>query len=508
MKILWIDDEIDLLKPHIMFLNSRGYEVRTVTNGLDALDVVASESIDLVLLDENMPGLSGLETLERISRNNPNLPVVMITKSEEEDLMNQAIGKYIADYLIKPVNPKQILLSLKKILGGKSLIEEQNSSDYREDFAIISRMVDSACKLSDWIEIYHRLVVWEGKLQDSPMSEIVRMQKKDANRNFRKFIANSYQGWFGGNHPLLSPDIFKKKVFPLFDKGENVFFIVIDNLRFDQWKAVQPLLAELFDITEKMYCSILPTTTQYSRNSLFAGLTPLEISLMHPQFWINEGEESGLNRFEKELLELQFKRFRRKENFLFHKINDTRNGELFLTQIDKIKHYPLNVVILNFVDMMSHSRSESKTLKELSNSDSAYLSLTESWFKHTSTLDIFRKIATTGAKVILTTDHGSIRVDNPIKIIGGRDINSNPRYKVGKNLNFNSKGVYIASNPREIGLPSPSMAASFVFACENDFFVYPNNLNEYVKLYSGTIQHGGISMEEMLVPLVILNPKV
>lgn len=507
MMILWIDDEIDLLKPHILFLNSRGYEVRTASNGVDALDLLDSESFELVLLDENMPGLSGLETLERISRKNPNLPVVMITKSEEEDLMNQAIGKYIADYLIKPVNPKQILLSLKKILGGKSLIEEQNTSDYQQDFAKISGWVDSARDINHWFEIYRRLVLWEGRLHGSGMAEIVRLQKKDANRNFSRFIMNNYKDWFDGNHPLLSPEVFKERIFPMLDKGEKIFFIVIDNFRYDQWKIIQPMLTEYFEMTEEMYCSILPTTTQYSRNSIFAGLMPLGISRLYPDLWVNEGDEAGLNRHEKELLELQFNRLRRKESFMFHKLNDSKGGEQFLAHIDHIKSFPLNVMILNFVDMMSHARTESKTLKELSNSDSAYLSLTESWFRYSSTLDIFRKLASSGSKVILTTDHGSIRVDNPVKVIGDKEINSNPRYKIGKNLKYNPKEVYACLKPEEIGLPSPSLASEFIFACENDFFVYPNNMNEYVRLYSDTIQHGGISMEEMLVPLVMMTPK-
>lgn len=504
--ILWIDDEIDLLKPYILFLNSRGYKVKTATNGVDALDMLDNESIDLVLLDENMPGLSGLETLERISRKNPNLPVVMITKSEEEDLMNQAIGKYIADYLIKPVHPKQILLSLKKILGGKSLIEVQNTTDYREDFAKISGMVDSATNLNDWFEIYRRLVYWESRLQDSPMAEIILLQKKDANRNFSRFIMNNYKTWFERDHPLLSPYIFKEKVFPLLDRGEKVFFIIIDNFRYDQWKVIQPMLTDLFEFSEEMSCSIIPTTTQYSRNSIFAGLMPLEISRMYPNLWVNEGDDAGLNRYEKDLLELQLNRFGRKESFLFHKINDSRSGEQFLSQVDKIKTIPLNVLVMNFVDMMSHIRSESKALKELSNSDSAYLSLTGSWFRHSSTLDIFRKISSIGSKVILTTDHGSIRVDNPVKVIGDKEINSNPRYKVGKNLKYNSKEVYACPKPEEIGIPS-SFASSFIFAYEDNFFVYPNNMNEYVKLYSDTIQHGGISMEEMLLPFVVMTPK-
>lgn len=507
-RILWADDEIDLLKPHIMFLKGKGYDVVTVSNGVDALEAIEKEPFSIVLLDEMMPGLSGLETLARINRNHPQLPVIMITKSEEENIMNQAIGNSIADYLIKPVNPNQILLALKKNLGGRELVTAQTTNDYRQDFMNISSMIMGAESIPEWTDIYKSLVYWELKLDNTDMSEMMRLQKKDANSAFSKFVKRNYEKWVTTeNHPLMSHELFKKKVFPLLDLGEKVCFILIDNFRFDQWKTVQPLLNEYFDISEELYTTILPTSTQYARNAIFAGLMPLQISKMFPHLWVEEDEDEGLNVHEEELIKTQLARFRRKEKFSYTKLNDSTTGEKFLSKIHEIKDNHLNVIVLNFIDMLSHARTESKMIRELANSDAAYRSLTESWFKHSSSIDIFKRLADYGYKIILTTDHGTIRVDNPIKVIGDRNTNTNLRYKVGKNLNYNPKQVYEMKDPSRFGLPSPNLSSTFIYACNEDFFSYPNNYNYYVQYYDGTFQHGGISLEEMIVPLVTLTTK-
>ena len=507
-KILWADDEIDLLKPHILFLKGKGYDVSTVSNGVDALDMLDKEPFSLVLLDENMPGLSGLETLDRINRKHPEVPVIMITKSEEENIMNQAIGNSIADYLIKPVNPNQILLSLKKILGSRDLVEASTSSGYRREFMEISEMMNSASDINDWMEIYRRIVYWELKLTDTGMAEMLRMQKKDANVNFCKFVRRNYENWMTDDgRPMMSPDIFKKRAFPLLDAGEKVCFILIDNFRLDQWKSVQPLLADNFEISEELYSSILPTSTQFARNAIFAGLMPGQIASLYPQYWVDEDEDEGLNVHEEKLIRTQLDRFRRKEDFSYTKLNDSSAGEKFLASIPQLTDLPLNVIVLNFIDMLSHARTESKMIRELANSDAAYRSLTEAWFKHSSSLEIFRCFADAGYKLILTTDHGTIRVDNPIKVIGDRNTNTNLRYKVGRNLNYNPKQVYEMTVPKRFGLPSPNISSTYIYACNEDFFSYPNNYNYYVQYYTGTFQHGGISLEEMLVPLVILKSR-
>lgn len=509
-KILWADDEIDLLKPHIMFLKAKGYDVATASNGRDALDMLMHERFDLILLDENMPGLSGLETLSKINQTHPEIPVIMITKSEEENLMNQAIGNQIADYLIKPVNPNQILLSIKKNLHSNELVAAQTSSDYQQEFQKISSLINMADSIENWMEVYRQLVYWELKLADTDtaLAQLLLMQKRDANSNFCKFVKREYQGWLqSDDHPMMSHEIFKRKVFPLLDKGEKVCLFIIDNFRLDQWKVVMPLLSEWFDMDEELYSSILPTSTQYARNAIFAGLMPLKIKEMYPNLWVEEDEDEGLNIHESELIRTQLERFRRKEKFSYNKLNDSSAGEKFLNKINQIKDVPLNVVVLNFIDMLSHARTESKMIRELANSDAAYRSLTESWFRHSSSLDIFRRIAELGYKVILTTDHGTIRVDNPIKVVGDRNTNTNLRYKVGKNLNYNPKQVYEMADPKKFGLPSPNISSTYIYALNEDFFSYPKNYNYYVQYYTGTFQHGGISLQEMLVPIITMSPK-
>lgn len=509
-KILWADDEIDLLKPHILFLKAKGYEVTTVSNGRDALDALDREPFSLILLDENMPGLTGLETLALINRTHPDIPVIMITKSEEENIMDQAIGSQIADYLIKPVNPNQILLSIKKNLHSRQIVATHATSEYQQEFMHLSSLINSASTIEDWIEVYRELVRWELKLADTDnqMSEMLLMQKRDANSNFCKFVKRNYESWVTGeDHPLMSPEIFRRRVFPLLDRGEKVCFILVDNFRLDQWKVVQPIVSEFFNISEELYTTILPTSTQYARNAIFAGLMPLQIATMYPQYWVDEDEDEGLNIHEQKLVQTQLDRFRRKDRFQYTKLNDSTSGEKFAQQLGANKDIPLQVLVLNFIDMLSHARTESKMIRELANSDAAYRSLTESWFRHSSATEIFRRLAELGYKVILTTDHGTIRVDNPVKVVGDKNTNTNLRYKVGKSLNYNPRQVYEMHEPKRFGLPAPNLSSSFIYACNEDFFSYPNNYNYYVQYYTGTFQHGGISLQEMLVPLVTMAPK-
>ena len=508
--LLWADDEMELLRAHLLFLEKKGYEVVTVTNGTDAIEECRKRTFDLVLLDEMMPGLSGLETLQRIKEITPQVPIVMVTKSEEEDIMNQAIGQQIADYLIKPVNPNQILLTLKKNIHRREIVTETVQTSYQQQFQQLSMQIMDCRTWEDWVDIYKRLVRWELELSatDSQMTEMLDMQKQEANRGFGKYIRQHYMDWMTGEeHPMLSPELFKYKVFPQLNEGQKVFLVVLDNFRYDQWKVLEREIGDQFEINEDLYCSILPTATQYARNAIFSGLMPEQIAQMFPNLWVDEDEEEGKNLNEEPLVQTQLERYRRKNTFSYHKINTSQEADRLMSQLNELRKNDLNVVVFNFIDMLSHARTESKMVRELANNESAYRSITLSWFRHSVIADLFRQLAQSDYHVIVTTDHGSIRATNPVKIIGDRNTNTNLRYKLGKNLAYDSKELFVIKEPRKAHLPAPNLSTSYVFATGDDFFAYPNNYNYYVSYYRNTFQHGGISMEEMIIPIISMKGK-
>ena len=513
-RILWVDDEIDLLQPYIIYLTNKGYEVVTSSNGEDALTLVerseGSDLPDIVFLDENMPGITGLETLQEIKRLHPEVPVVMITKSEEEHIMEQAIGEKIADYLIKPVNPSQILMCLKKHIHHQEIVSEQVQQNYRQEWSDISYMIDTATTIEEWQAVERALSKWDIELENSAMRSLIEDQRTQANTAFAKWISKNYEGWFGAKsegRPLMSHDVMKHSVFPLLDKGERVLLCVIDNFRYDQWKTIQPLVSEFYSLqNEEQYTSILPTSTQYARNAIFSGLMPLQIQEMYPELWVEEGDEDSKNQFERELVQTLLDRYRRRDTFSYWKVNESDFCERVIQQL-KHSTSQLNIVVLNFIDMLSHSRTESKMMRELANDEAAYRSLTLSWFRHSPTYELLRLASELGMTLVLTTDHGTTRVKNAVQIIADKNTNTNIRYKVGKALNCNAKSVMTIEQPKRVGLPCPNVSSSYAFCTGSDFFAYPNQFNYYAQFYRNTFQHGGISLEEMVIPLVTMTPK-
>lgn len=513
IKVLWVDDEIDLLKPHILFLESRNYKVTTAQSGTEALEEIKTEDFDIIFLDENMPGLSGLETLFEIKEQRASIPVVMITKSEEEHIMEEAIGAKIADYLIKPVNPHQILLSLKKNLDHSRLISEKTTANYQQEFRKIAMDLATVNSFEEWAELYKRLIYWELELEDiedTGMFDIIESQKTEANTQFFKFISKNYPAWCKDfdEAPVMSHTVFKKKILPEIQKGSPTLLVVIDNLRLDQWRALEPSVLSLYKKTsEELYCSILPTATQYARNAIFSGLMPSEMEKLHPDLWRNDTDEGGKNLYEEAFLEAQLKRLGQNINWSYHKVSSLRQGKRLADSFRNLRDEDLTVVVYNFVDMLSHAKTEMEVIKELASTDKSYRSLTQSWFRNSPLLEMIQQAARLGFKLIITTDHGTINVKTPSRVIGDRDTSLNLRYKTGRSLTYEEKEVLAAKNPKDFHLPSITMSSSFIFAKGDSFFAYPNNYNHYVSYYRNTYQHGGISLEEMLIPFSVLTPR-
>ncbi len=514
-RILWVDDEIESLQSQKLFLENKGYQVHTLTNGYDALDYVKENIIDVVLLDETMPGITGLETLAKIKEINQQLPVVLITKNETENLMNEAIGSQISDYLIKPVNPNQVLLSLKKIIENRRLVAEKTTSTYQQEFRNLFMALNSSPNYNEWMDLYRKLVYWELEMEksDSPeMQEVFQSQKNEANTEFFKFISRNYASWVNpktADAPIMSSTLFRYKVLPHLEKNRPLFMVLIDNLRYDQWKAIQPIFAESFRIQEEeTFYSILPTATQYARNAIFAGMMPADIEKKFPQQWKNDDEDGGKNLAEADFLKAQLKSVLKTDiKHSYTKVLNHQDGQKLVDNIHNLMQNDLNVIVYNFVDMLSHARTEMEVLKELASDESSYRSLTASWFEHSPLHQALKKIADKPLTLVVATDHGSVRVKNPCKVVGDKQTTTNLRYKHGRNLNYEPKEVLAFRDPKKAGLPAPNVNSSFIFAKEDGYLCYPNNYNYYASYYKNTFQHGGVSLEEMIVPVIRMTNK-
>ena len=520
-KILWVDDEIELFRSHIILLTDKGYDIVTSTNGVDALEILKEQEIDLVFLDEMMPGLGGLELLSKIKDIYSSLPVVMITKSEEEAIMNEAIGGKIADYLTKPVNASQILLVCKKIFDTKKLAGEHVAKDYLQNLNQFSQLLFENPSFNDWIDIYLKLVNWDMELDKHPeigLRQTFLDQKKECNKEFAKFVEKNYVSWINNQNkdkrPLLTVDIVNDYILPAVHEPDSVvFFFVLDCLRLDQWLLMESHLSDLFRIKKDYYYSILPTATSYSRNALFAGLYPNDIERYYPELWkgnSNDDDEKSMNKFEKDFLQLLLdrKKIKLRNDLKYYKIIDPEVGRNFEANVLSYQNNNLTAVVYNFLDMIAHGRSDSELLKEIAPDEPAYRSLTNSWFMHSSLLGTMRTISKIkNAKIIITTDHGSIRSMRGAKVLGDRETSTNLRFKFGRNLKVDEKHAIFIKDPAEYKLPRRGVTINYIIAKEDFYFVYPTDYHKYLSYYKDTFQHGGISLEEMILPVITMESK-
>ncbi len=514
-KILWVDDEIELLRSHIMYLKEKGYDVVPASNGDDALDLVQRENFDAALLDEMMPGRDGISTLEAMKEIRPDLPAIMITKNEEESLMEQAIGSKIDDYLTKPVNPSQILLALKKITEGRKISEQQISRDYITEFNQINAALHMGLEWDEWIELHLKLSGWEIELRghsDQALAQSLEELRRSCNADFSRYVEKRYIDWVkGGEGPLLSPGVGGEYIVPALREGKNVLFVVVDCMRLDQWLAIEELLGQYFHISRDFYYSIIPTATPYARNALFAGMFPGDIERRFRDLWLkSEEDETSCNRYERELLDSQLERAGiglKRESKYFKLVNPAESQNLE-RKVSTLFDFPIVSIVVDFVDMLTHGRAASDVIMEMVPNEAAYRAVVRSWFEHSALFSILKSFSRQkNSLLIMTTDHGALRVQKGSKVIGDRETSTNVRYKYGRNLRVDSKQALIIDNPGSFKLPRRGMNTNYIVAKEDYFFLYPNNYNRYLRIFRDSIQHGGISLEEMILPVYRLEGK-
>lgn len=525
-RILWADDEIDLLRPHVLFLEAKGYDVDSVTNGTDAVARARANRYDVVFLDEQMPGVGGLDALSEIKSAQPELPVVMITKSEEEGVMEDALGGQISDYLIKPVNPKQILLTVKRLLDGTKIREERASQDYLQAFGRLSAQLSGRLDLEEWQEVYSTLVRYDLELEgaEEGVRQILDDQYREANSQFARFVEGAYPGWIaaaqggdkpGESRPALSHDVIPTWVLPKLKDGRPVVFLLIDCMRYDQWLLFEKLLYPLFEVEKGWHVGLLPTATPFSRNAIFSGLLPIDIGRRFPQFWstADREDEASLNQHEAEYLQDLLKRKHLTAadgggvRMRYDKLVSGNDGAAFADSVRDYLQHDLAAVVVNFVDILAHSRSDTAILREIAPDERAYRALTMAWFEHSWLYAAFQELARHDCTVVVSTDHGAVRALHATKVIGDRETSTSLRYKHGRNLKVDSADAIFVKEPETYGLPRSGLNENYIFARGDYYFVYPTNYHRYLNQYHDTFQHGGVSMEEMLLPVVTLRPR-
>jgi len=516
-RILWADDEIELLRPHVLFLEGRGYEVMTVTSGEDAVRAVAKERFDAVLLDEQMAGLDGIATLRRIIRLSPGLPVIMITKSEEESLMEEAIGRRIDDYLTKPVNPSQILSALKRLLDSRAINQQHIAQEYVTEFNRINDELDEGLDWDEWLDLHQRLNRWSIDLaseRNVELQSLLEQQIDAANFRFNRYIEQHYPTWLKSERPErppLSHDIVREWVAPLLSRSESVLLLVLDCLRLDHWLALEPMLREDFEIETDLYYSILPTATPYSRNSIFSGLLPSEYPKVHPDLYqkLKWEEDLNVNRFERQLLDRQLAKLGLSltPEPKYAKILDPEEARRVGRRVSDYFDQPLVSMVFNFVDIVAHHRSTEEVIQTLIPDEAAYRSIVRSWFEHSPLREMLTAFGKRGVTIVLTSDHGSIRVKQPVQVVADRNTSTNLRYKLGRNLNVDPKQAVRVKNPESWGVASPTMNSDLLLARGNNYFIYPTGFNKYADKFNDSFLHGGISLDEMVMPVATMRFK-
>ncbi|MCX7757605.1 MAG: response regulator [candidate division WOR-3 bacterium] len=504
MRILWIDDEIELLKPYIYLLTEKGYNITTASNGPDGLALAQKTNYDVVFLDEMMVGMDGLTVLEKLKSYDPNIIVIMITKISEEELMNRAFSQLADDYIIKPFTPNQILAVLKRIYEKKILVSEK----IKRDFSQLQLKRRDIVDFRDWVKYYLTLLYWQTNIErfgDNTLRESFAQEKFESNKEFVRYIEKNYSRWIKENSgPILSNKFFVNFILPHL-KNQKVYLFLFDSMTVAQWLALVPILREYYDITTQYYFSILPTATPYSRNAIFSGMLPLEIYKNYPQYWVFE--ESGQNRFEEELLKIQLAKLGFFNKILFVKISRTDD----LASIENVllnNECFLSIIIINFLDLLIHSIRTQRLLDEIVNSEQTLIHLTKIWFTNSEIFNLLAKLRKENNLIIITSDHGFIKVGHPTVIYGGREISSNLRYKYGNALRVDEKAAFLVERPEDLMLPVERRGIKFAIAKMDYYFIYPTKFHEYEATYKYSYQHGGISLEEMILPVAFLTPRI